>query len=65
MEFHKYTKIRILGNIENKDIFSDPEDEIIIVEKIDGANFRFYINEQDKNNFNIDKLEKIFKNVIQ
>ena len=43
MEFKKYTKIKLLGDEENKDIFKDGEDEIVIQEKIDGANFRFYI----------------------
>ena len=46
MEFKKYDKIRILGDVENKDIFKDKKDEIIIQEKVDGANFRFYITEK-------------------
>lgn len=41
MDFHKYEKIYTLGHEENQDIFKDPNDEIIIEEKIDGANFRF------------------------
>lgn len=48
MEFKKYTKIRILGDEENKDIFSNPKDEIVIQEKVDGANFRFYITKEGK-----------------
>lgn len=44
--FKKYTKIKILGDEENKDIFSNPKDEIIIEEKIDGANFRFMITKE-------------------
>ena len=39
--FSKYGKIRQLGHEENKEIFSNPEEEILIQEKIDGANFRF------------------------
>lgn len=39
--FHKYHKIKIIGDAENKDIVLDPEDDIVIQEKIDGANFRF------------------------
>jgi hypothetical protein len=39
-DFHKYTKIKIVGDEENKDIFKDGEDEIVIEEKLDGANFR-------------------------
>lgn len=41
--FYKYLKIKPLGYEENKDIFLNPEDEIIIEEKIDGANFRFTV----------------------
>lgn len=41
--FHKYKKIYRLGHDENAEIFSDPEDEIVIQEKIDGGNFRFAI----------------------
>lgn len=39
--FHKYPKIFMLGKEENKEIFSNPDDEIVIQEKLDGANFRF------------------------
>ena len=42
--FNKYHKIRMLGHEENADIFSDPSSEIVIQEKIDGANFRFAFN---------------------
>jgi ATP-dependent RNA circularization protein (DNA/RNA ligase family) len=45
MEFNKYPKIRTLGDEENKDIFLNGEDLIYIQEKVDGANFRFYIND--------------------
>ncbi len=45
MTFHKYIKIRPIGYEENKDIFLDPEDDIVIEEKIDGANFRFMIKD--------------------
>ena len=43
MEFHKYKKIKPLGDPDNEDIFLDPQDEIFIQEKLDGANFRFII----------------------
>ena len=46
MDFKKYPKIYRLGNEENKDIFSDSDDIIIIQEKIDGANFRFMIKDR-------------------
>ena len=45
IEFHKYKKIYRLGHEENKDIFSNPDDIIVIQEKIDGGNFRFMIND--------------------
>lgn len=44
MEFTKYKKIFQLGYEENEDIFKDKEDDIYIQEKVDGANFRFYVN---------------------
>ena len=37
--FERYHKIKVLGDEDNKGIFDDPEDEIIIEEKIDGGNF--------------------------
>jgi len=46
MEFEKYHKIKILGDDENLNIFTNPDDEIIVEEKIDGANFRFYITKE-------------------
>jgi len=42
--FHKYIKIRPYGHLENRGIFDDKEDKIIIQEKIDGANFRFVVH---------------------
>lgn len=45
MEFRKYIKIYLLGHEENVNIFSNPNDEIVIEEKLDGANFRWYIND--------------------
>lgn len=46
MEFSKYKKIKQLGNEENIDIFTNPDDIIYIQEKVDGANFRFYISKE-------------------
>lgn len=43
-DFHKYPKIHRLGAEENIDLLKNPEDDIIIEEKIDGANFRFYVH---------------------
>lgn len=45
MTFHKYPKIKILGDEENKELLSNPEDDIVIQEKIDGANARFMIKD--------------------
>jgi len=42
-EFKKYPKIKHLGDEDVSDIFSEPDDEIVIEEKMDGANFRFAI----------------------
>lgn len=42
-KFMKYPKIFALGKEENKDIFNDAQDDIVIQEKMDGANFRFVI----------------------
>ena len=42
-DFHKYGKIKQLGHKECEDIFSDPEANIVVQEKIDGGNFRFTI----------------------
>jgi hypothetical protein len=39
--FRAYHKIKRLGDEENKEIFSNPDEEIVIEEKMDGANFRF------------------------
>ena len=43
--FSKYPKIKYLGDEENKDLLVDPEEKIIIEEKIDGANFRYMIKD--------------------
>jgi hypothetical protein len=43
MIFETYRKIKRIGDDENKDIFSNLNDEIIIQEKIDGGNFRFAV----------------------
>jgi hypothetical protein len=44
-EFLKYPKIFQLGNELNANIFANKEAEIVIQEKIDGGNMRFYIRE--------------------
>lgn len=38
-----YDKIYALGHDENANIFDNDEDEIVVEEKVDGANFRFTI----------------------
>ena len=45
MEFPKYTKIKLIGSEENRDIFAYDEHEIIVEEKLDGANTRIYIHD--------------------
>ena len=44
MEIKKYDKIQRFGKDEVIELLSNPEDVIYIQEKMDGANFRFYIN---------------------
>jgi hypothetical protein len=48
MTFHKYPKIKLIGNKENVDLLSNPDDFIYIQEKIDGANFRFMPTEDGR-----------------
>ena len=43
--FKKYPKIYAMDNEENELLLSIPEDDIIIEEKIDGANFRVFIKD--------------------
>ena len=43
MQFHKYGKVYRLGHEQNQGIL---EDEVIIQEKIDGGNFRFYFTKK-------------------
>jgi len=38
----RYPKIRRLGHKRTKGILDDPDDEIVIQEKVDGSNFRFW-----------------------
>ncbi len=46
MEFEKYHKIKMLGDDDNKEIFTNPKDEIIVEEKVDGGNFRFMFGDK-------------------
>jgi len=45
MSFMRYPKIRALGHEDIADIFSVPTEEIVLEEKIDGANFRLGFRE--------------------
>lgn len=51
MSFRVYPKIHTIGKEEVKDIFADPEHLIVIQEKLDGANFRFMIDEDGRVRF--------------
>ena len=42
MAFKKYIEIERLGHEDNKDIFSFPEDTLVIEEKVDGGNGSFW-----------------------
>ena len=65
----KYPKIYTIGHEYNKDIFSNPEDEIIIEEKMDGANTRLLIHKGElyfgSRNKEIDESSKDAKNFIR
>ena len=73
MQFIKYPKIYILGHDKNKSIFENPNDEIIVEEKIDGGNFRVMIKGVQiifgSRNLDIDdkdeKNAKLFSRAIQ
>lgn len=41
--FIKYPKIKVLGADENKFIFSGENEDIVVEEKVDGANTRFFV----------------------
>lgn len=42
--FHKYPKIKILGDKSNEGILTEPG-KVVIEEKVDGANFGFYVKD--------------------
>jgi len=44
MTFHKYTKIKTLGDPENEGILTIPG-KVMISEKVDGANFSWYVED--------------------
>ncbi len=44
MDFRTYPKIKQIGSDEIKDLLTTPDDEIVIEEKVDGANFRFMVS---------------------
>lgn len=46
MEFKKYNKIYRIGHDETKELLQDKKAIIHVEEKVDGGNFRFYINEE-------------------
>jgi len=46
IEFRKYDKIHAIGKEEVKDILAEPLADIVIQEKIDGGNFRFYFTKE-------------------
>ena len=45
MIFETYKKIYVLGHKENETIFADKDDEIVVEEKIDGGNMRYFIKD--------------------
>ena len=65
----KYPKIYSIGHEENQNIFSNSEDEIVIEEKMDGANTRLLIHKGElyfgSRNREIDESSKDAKNFIR
>lgn len=53
----KYDKIKRLGHDQNKRILENPDDQIIIKEKLDGANFRWTFNEDGEPVFGSKNVE--------
>ena len=47
MEFKKYGKIKAVGHDDNKELLLNLDDEVVIEEKMDGGNFRFYIKDSN------------------
>ena len=41
----KYPKVRRIGHIQTKGILDDPSDFVVIQEKVDGSNFRFWLED--------------------
>jgi len=74
MEFKKYHKIKVIGDEENKELLSNPDDLIVIEEKMDGGNFRFVIingkiimdsrtRELDEDNKNIKNFKRCIEHI--
>lgn len=69
--FKKYPKIFRLGTEETKELFSSPEDEIIIEAKYDGANTRVFIKDNQlyfgsrNREFDDEEKEKAWYRCIQ
>lgn len=55
----KYSKIKRVGHDQNQGMFENPDDQLIIKEKLDGANFRFTFNEDDQLVFGSKNVEYI------
>lgn len=53
----KYDKIKRVGHDQNKKMFDNPDDRLIIKEKLDGANFRWTYNEDGKPVFGSKNVE--------
>jgi ATP-dependent RNA circularization protein (DNA/RNA ligase family) len=73
-EFKQFSKIKRLGDLDNKGILDNPNDKITVQEKLDGGNFRFYFSEDgaiifgsrtqqltDSDGLYVDNVDKSFK----
>ncbi|HEU04057.1 MAG TPA: hypothetical protein ENH95_02920 [Nitrosopumilus sp.] len=71
--FHKYPKIKIIGDEENAELLVSPNDTIYLEEKIDGANFRFMKTENgilfgsrsNELGYGVEEAEKNWKRCIR
>lgn len=53
----KYSKIKRVGHDQNKKMFDNSDDELVIKEKLDGANFRWTYNEDGQPVFGSKNVE--------
>jgi hypothetical protein len=55
----KYSKIKRVGHDQNQGMFDNPDDNLLIKEKLDGANFRWTLNEDSRLVFGSKNVEYV------